>query len=177
MATTIAGTKAELFPSEFFVADELDPNWRERLTITGWDIRPMYDESKGKEIAKPVLLFNGRKPMPLNVTNFESLEKLTGKHSVREFIGYAVTFYRTNDRRNKRACIRIDETEGMDAPKPVTVTREMFTARAVELGMQAEANAIAKQHIAAKSTWGAALMELNALAPDPNETDEPPADA
>lgn len=168
------GTKAELFPSEFFVGDELAENWTERLTITGWAMRLMFDESKQKESEKPVLLFDGKKPMPLNVTNFESLEKLTGKHSAAAFVGYTVTFYRTLDRRNKRPCIRVDEKERADAPK--TATRDTFLERAAELGMETQAAEIAKRHIAAKSTWGAALAELNTLAPAPEQDEQPEAE-
>lgn len=116
------GTKADLFPSEFFVADELDANWRERMTLSGWAMRPMFDEAKQQMVQKPVLLFTGRKPMPLNVTNFESLEKLTKKHSAAEFAGFAVTFYRTTDRRNKKPCIRIDETEPAEFTKGIATT-------------------------------------------------------
>ena len=113
-------TKNDVFPSRYFKAADLDRPIV--LTVLKAPIEELKYQGRAEE--KVVLHFRqAKKVLPLNVTNWDSMEKVTGKSNSDEWAGCRIELYPTQTQMRGETvdCIRIrkpgaEQTEPPESP-------------------------------------------------------------
>ncbi len=94
--------KKDAFPSKYLAAADIEDAGEITLTIKGVDWEEIKNIQTGKPEQRPVMTFKERevggievKPLIVNVTNWNAMEKLCGSDESDDWNGKRVTFYTT----------------------------------------------------------------------------------
>jgi hypothetical protein len=110
-------TKHEAFPSKYLKAADLEGPTTAIVKVASFETLKGFD---GKEQQKVVLYFaHGLKPMPLNLTNYDSVADALGTDETDEWPGGKIELFPSTMGGKTLDCIRIRKPN-VDKPKKVT---------------------------------------------------------
>lgn len=88
--------RSNAFPSRWLKAEDLDRDEDLKLTIKDVRMEDLQDPKTGENVPKPVVYWReDRKPLVLNETNWNSIEKLLGSVESDDWTGQVIALYVT----------------------------------------------------------------------------------